>query len=476
MDQQATPSPAAHRAVDFARSSRARSVADLAEFIRRPSVSAASDGAPVRRCAEWLATHLRQVGISRVKLTPGARHPAVLAATPYRPGRPTVLVYGHYDVQPPEPLAEWRSPPFEPRTDGRYIFGRGASDDKGPVLAYVKALEAWVATSGQPPLNVVLLIDGEEEIGSPGLVPLLERHRHELSADVAVMSDTRMVDAHHPAISYAERGKLDLEIAVSGPRSDLHSGMFGGAVHNPIQVLADLVSSLHDRQGRVAVGGFYDEVRRVSARERAHLRRFGPDDATVLRQAAAPAGWGDPGYSLYERTTIRPAITLNGIRGGYQGPGGKSVIPSTAAVKVNIRLVPDQDPGRIEAQVRAHLRRVAPPTVRVDVRRRAAAAPVVLDRFHPAIAAAGRAYRRGFGAAPVLLRSGGTIPVVALLKDRLHIPTVLMGFSLPGDHIHAPNERFLLDNYMRGIETVVWFLAEIGGSHDHRLPLSCRSR
>jgi acetylornithine deacetylase/succinyl-diaminopimelate desuccinylase-like protein len=454
---------AARRAVDYARANRERFVTDLADFVRHSSVSARREGAAaVRRCADWLTAHLQRIGLRSVRLLPGDRHPAVWAASRRDPGRPTVLIYGHYDVQPPEPFAAWRSPPFRPLVDGAYMVGRGTSDDKGPVLAHIKAIESYLQTSSELPVNVVLLVEGEEEIGSPGLERLLDTHRDLFRADVAVMSDTRMLGARRPAISYSERGKLDLEVAVTGPGEDLHSGSFGGAVHNPIQALCEIVASLHDANGTVAVPGFYEQVRPVGPDERAYLARVGPGDRKILKDAHAPAGWGEQGYSLYERTTIRPALTLNGIRGGYLGSGGKSVIPSRASVKVNIRLVPDQDPDRVEKHVRAHLARVTPPTVRTTVRRRAAAHAAVLDRTHPAVSAAATAYLRGFGTRPVLVRSGGTIPIVSLLRRRLHIPTVLMGFALPDDRMHAPNERFLLANYTRGMETVIWFLAELG--------------
>ena len=402
-----------------------------------------------------------------VRLLPGERHPAVWAASPRIPGRPTVLAYAHYDVQPPDPLDAWETPPFQATLRYGHLHGRGTSDDKGPLMAHLKAIEAYLATSRRLPVNLVMLLEGEEEIGSPGLARLLADPGVTAGADVAVMSDTRMLGRRLPAISYSERGSVSLELEVRGPSEELHSGAFGGAVHNPIQALCKIVATLHDRRGRVAIPGFYDRVRRLPPAERSLMRRTGPPDAAILREAHVPAPWGEPGFSLYERTTIRPALTLNGITGGYQGTGPKSVIPPKASVKMNIRLAADQDPGEVESQVRAHVRSVTPATVHTTVRRLgSSAAPAVLQRRHPAMAAASAAYTRGFGAPPRFVRSGGTIPIVAMLEEHLGIPTVLMGFALPGDRMHAPNERFFLPNFLRGIETAIWFLAEVGRRHE----------
>jgi acetylornithine deacetylase/succinyl-diaminopimelate desuccinylase-like protein len=405
--------------------------------------------------------------MDQVRILPGARHPAVWGASRRVPRRPTVLVYAHYDVQPADPLDAWHTPPFEPTLRSGHLHGRGTSDDKGPLMAHVKAIESYLAAAGCLPVNVIVLFEGEEEIGSPGLERLLAEHTALIDADVAVMSDTRMLGRGRPAISYSERGSVSLELEVRGPAEELHSGEFGGVVHGPIQALCEIVASLHDHRGRVAIPGFYDRVRRLGRSERAFMARMGPSDKSILRDAHVPAPWGEPGYSLYERTTIRPALTLGGILGGYGGPGPKSVIPPTASVKMNIRLAADQDPGEIEALVRDHVRGVTPATVRTTVRRLGSPAPpAVLQRAHPAMAAASAAYAKGFGAPPRLVRSGGTIPIVAMLKERLGIPMVLMGFALPGDRMHAPNERFFLPNFLRGIETAIWFLAEVARRHE----------
>jgi acetylornithine deacetylase/succinyl-diaminopimelate desuccinylase-like protein len=437
-------------------------VDELAELVRVPSVSGRPEhAAGVRRCAEQLAAELRRIGLEGVELLPGARHPAVVARGHAEAGRPTVLVYGHYDVQPAEPLEHWRTAPFDPVVRGGHLLGRGAADDKGQLLAHVKALESYLATPGRLPVNIICLFEGEEEIGSPGLGALLARHRDRLRADVAAMSDTRMLAPDRPAITYALRGSLGIEVEVEGPPRELHSGNFGGAVHDPVQALCAIVDTLADREGRVAVPGFYDRVRRWNAAERERMRRTWPSDRQILRDAGVDRPWGEPGYTLYERTTIRPALIVNGISGGYQGPGGKSIIAPSARAKLQFRLVPDQRPEEIDRLVRRHLARVVPATVRHRVRSAPGAKPAVVDRSHVAMTAAARAYERAFGRRPVFVRSGGTIPVVSLLEELYGIPTVMMGFALPTSRIHAPNERFHLPTFFRAIETCIWFFDEL---------------
>jgi acetylornithine deacetylase/succinyl-diaminopimelate desuccinylase-like protein len=451
---------------------RRRWLAELAELVRIPSVSSQPrHAADVRRCAAWLADHLRRIGVPRVDVLPTPGHPLVRAVAPGPPGSPTVLVYGHYDVQPVEPLDEWRSPPFSGEIRGDWMLGRGASDDKGPLFAHVKALETFLRRGG-PPVTVKLLLDGEEEIGNPHLEPFLKRHVRSLAADVALISDTRMLAPDRPAITYGLRGSLAFELEVSGPPRDLHSGAFGGAIHNPLQALCEIIARLHDEQGRIAIPGIYGRVRPVGPGARERLRRDGPSEAEILRDAGVERGWGEPGHTLYERTTIRPALTVNGITGGHQGPGGKGIIPARAVAKLSFRLVPDQTPAEVERQLRAWLKRVAPPTVRVALRVRPGVPAVVIDRRHPAMRAAAAACCEGFGAPPVFLRSGGSIPVVEQLQRILGIPTVLLGLSLPGDRIHAPNERFYLPNFFRGIVTSRRFLERIARANLVETPQS----
>jgi acetylornithine deacetylase/succinyl-diaminopimelate desuccinylase-like protein len=454
---------------------RRRQVDELRAFVRFPSVSAQPRRAgDVRRCALWLAGLLRRVGLDHVRVfrTPG--HPIVCADWLRAPGRPTLLIYGHYDVQPAEPLVAWHVPPFGAVVRGGALYGRGACDDKGQMLAHVMALDARLRARGRLPVNVKCLFEGEEEIGSPNLAPFLARRRRAFAADAAVMSDTPMAAADRPALTYSLRGGLGLELMVRGPRHDLHSGNFGGAIHNPLQALCEIIAGLHDGRGRVAVPGFYDRVRPVPPEEWAFMARNSPGDAGVLREAGAARGWGEEGYTLHERRTIRPALTVNGVTGGYQGPGGKGVIPAVASAKISFRLVPDQDPHEIAALFRRHVARVAPPAVSCAVRTLLAARPAVVDRRHPAMLAAAAACRAVFGKEPALHRGGGTIPAASILRGLLGVPVVLMGFAPPGSNIHAPDEHMPLPTYFKAVAACARFLDELaaapagrGGADDH---------
>lgn len=454
----------------YSRVNLSRFLSELKEFVRFSSVSAQPKYAvDVKKCAAWLANHLQQVGLEYVKVVPTLRHPLVYAEWRHAPGCPTVLIYGHYDVQPVDPLKEWAFPPFEPKVSGNYLYGRGASDDKGQLFAHVKALEGYLRAERALPVNVKCLFEGEEEIGSPNLIPFLQRNKRALNADVAVLSDMSIPAPNRPAITYAMRGTLNVELELRGSEQDLHSGTFGGSIHNPLQVLCEIIARLHDSNGRVAIPGFYDGVRRVSEEERAYMARMGPSDAQILREGEVAEGWGELGYTLYERTTIRPALTVNGVFGGYQGTGPKAVIPARAVVKLDFRLVPEQDPRKINRLFRQYIARITPSTVRFAIRTHLLAKPAIVNQSHPSIRSAAVAYREGFGAMPVFIRSGGTIPVVNTIQETLGIPTVLMGFGLPDDRIHAPNERFYLPNFFNGIKTCIWFLSEIGAKRGLRI-------
>jgi acetylornithine deacetylase/succinyl-diaminopimelate desuccinylase-like protein len=454
-------------ALAYARAHRPRSLMELKQFVRFPSISAQPRHAEdVKKCADWLANQLCRAGLEDVSVIATRRHPLVRAAWRGASASPTVLIYGHYDVQPVDPIGEWHSPPFEPTVRGKDLFGRGACDDKGQMFAHVKALEAYLQTPHRLPVNVKCLFEGEEEIGSPNLIPFVAGNREALAADVAVLSDTRMLAPNRPALNYAERGALYLELELRGPEQDLHSGNFGGVVHNPLQGLCETVAALHDADGRIAIPGFYANVRHWGREERVRMARTGPSDAQILRAARAKRGWGESGHTLYERLTIRPALTVNGITGGYQGPGGKGVVPARAQAKLSFRLVPDQDPREIDRLFRAYIARIVPSTLRATVRTLSGAKPALVDPKHPAMAAAALAYRKGFGTPAVLLRSGGTIPILNTFQEMLGIPTVLMGFALPDDRIHAPNEKFHLPNFYNGIATCIWFLAAIGAGRN----------
>jgi acetylornithine deacetylase/succinyl-diaminopimelate desuccinylase-like protein len=449
-------------AIRFARANRSRFVAELKEFVRFPSVSA--DPArrdDARRCAQWLAGRLRGIGLREVRLHETTHNPLVTASWLGAPGRPTLLIYGHYDVQPADPLDQWRTPPFEPDVRGDYLFGRGASDDKGQLWTHVKAIESLIKTTRALPVNVRCLFEGDEEVGSYGLVEFLKTDPPEARADLAVISDMAMLARNHPALTHALRGVLSFEITVRGPARDLHSGMYGGVVQNPLEALCDVVAKMHALDGRIAIPGVYDQVRELPAPERRRMAAGGPSDQRIAADAGIDTPRGESGYSLYERLTVRPSLTVNGLTGGYQGPGSKSVIPAKASAKLSIRLVPDQDPAAVKRAIAVFIGRMAPPGVKVDVVFGKSARPILLDRRHPGQQAAARALRRGFGVAPVFLRSGGTVPVVQVFHETKGMPTVLMGFGLRDDRMHAPNERFLLTNLYRGIETSIWFLHEL---------------
>jgi acetylornithine deacetylase/succinyl-diaminopimelate desuccinylase-like protein len=448
------------RALEYARRNRPRFLAELKEFARFPSISSQpKHAADLKKCAAWLAGHLRHLGLDSVRVIPTRGHPIVFASWQRAPGRPTVLIYGHYDVLPADPLGEWHTPPFVPTVRNNDLYGRGACDDKGQMFTHLKALESYLKTERKLPVNVRCLFEGEEEIDSPNLRTFIVRNQRALRASAAVMSDSTILAPDRPAITYAERGVLRLELEVQGPRQDLHSGIFGGAVHNPLQALCEVMGTFHDAEGRISIPGLYDDVRRWSEGERAYMARAGPQDKQILRDAQSESGWGEHGYSLYERTTLRPALTLNGIVGGYQGTGVKAVIPARALAKLSFRLVPDQDPEKVELLFRDHIARVTPPSVKSRVRKLSSAKPALVNRDHPAVQAAAFAYRKGFGASPVFLRLGGTLPVVNTFQEVLGIPTVLMGFALPDDHLHSPNEKLHLPNFYNGIATSIWFLA-----------------
>ena len=440
------------------RAGRSRALRDLAAFVRIPSVSAdAAHAEDVRRCTRWLSSRLDRIGMDRVRICAGKRQPLVLAEWRRGPGRPTVLLYAHFDVQPPGSAAEWTSPPFEPTVRGSYLHGRGASDDKGQLLAHLAAIDACLRV-GPLPVNVLALFDGEEEIGSPGLPAFLENNRRALHADVALVSDTRMLGPTRPAITYSLRGNVSMTIRASGPRRDLHSGSFGGAVPNPARGLAAVLARLHHADGGIAVTGMYDSVRTLKPAERARMRAEGPSDVTVLRDAGIGVGWGEPGFTSFERTTIRPSLTIERL---VAGSPGKAVIPASADARVSVRLVPDQEPQEIEHLLACYVTSVGArvaPGVRFEVRTVARTSPVVVDRSHQGVAAAARAYRTAFGRAPAFLRSGGSIPAVAALREQLGVETVLMGFALPSDGTHGPNERFHIPTFFRAMEASVHVL------------------
>ncbi len=450
------------RPIDYASQNRDAAVARLVEFLRIPSVSAVPEHrADVRRAADWLAQRLAAAGADQVRIDDTPGHPVVLARAAGPPDGLRVLVYGHYDVQPADPIEAWTSGPFAPTVRDGNVYARGASDDKGQVLAHIDALEAYSRTVGRPPVTLLFVIEGEEEIGSPNLASWLIDHASELAADVALVSDTAMLGPDQPTLTYGLRGLCYLEVEVRGPAHDLHSGQYGGAVVNPANALCAMIAALHDAEGRVAVPGFYDAVRPLAPEERQALARV-PFDEAVFRAATGRAGgYGESGYSTVERLWARPTLDVNGIVSGWTGVGAKTVLPAFATAKISARLVPDQEPAGIGRLLREHLERIAPPGVQVTVRELHGAAPVIVDRRLPAVQAAAWALEQVFGQPAVFAREGGTVPVVATLQSLLHIPPVLIGFGLPDDHVHGPDEKFGLEQLARGTLTLTLLLERL---------------
>jgi acetylornithine deacetylase/succinyl-diaminopimelate desuccinylase-like protein len=436
------------------------SLTGLKEFLSIPSVSTKPDhAADVRRCATWLADRLKQAGLkAEIRETGG--HPVVLAKNEHRPGRPTVLFYGHYDVQPPEPLEKWVTKPFEPAVRDGAIYARGAADDKGQVWAHVEAIAAWQQHGGLP-VNLTMLVEGEEEIGSENLERWVRDHRDELKADIALISDTNQFARGVPAITYGLRGLVYCEVFVTAADHDTHSGLYGGSIPNPANVLVEMLATLHDRDGCVTIPGFYDAVKPLADAEREAWRKLPFDETQWLRQLKLEQGYGETGYSTLERRWARPTCDINGLTSGYQGHGAKTIIPSTASAKVSMRLVPDQDPLKIVTAFEQAMRDRAPKTVMVEFARHGLAGPVLVPREGKAMQLAAEALKEGFGTAPTLIREGGSIPVVGLIKSTLGIDTLLIGFGLPDDRVHSPNEKFDLDALHKGTRTAAFLYGKL---------------
>ena len=415
----------------------------------------------VHRCAEHVADLLREIGLNNVTLFPTKGHPVVYADWLEAGDAPTALLYGHYDVQPPEPLELWDTPPFEPTVRDGNIYARGSADDKGQIFLQLMAIEAHLKTSGRLPTNVKIIIEGEEEVGSPNLDKFIQDHRDLLKADIGLISDTSMYAPGVPSLDYGLRGLAVLQVEITSAAGDLHSGLFGGAIANPIQVLAQLISDLKDREGRVTIPGFYDDVVPISDYERRALAALPFDETKYLGEIGALAPFGEPGYTTLERVWARPTFEINGIWGGFSGEGSKTVLPNFAAAKISCRLVPNQDPDKITRILSSHLAAIAPASVKIEVIPLLGGKPALTPLDHPALEAAATAIERGFGKRPVFTRSGGSIPVVATLQSELGIPTVLMGFCLPDCNAHAPNERMNLANFYAGSRTAAAFWEEL---------------
>ncbi len=427
---------------------------DLFEFLRFPSVSAKSEHkGDVAACGEWLKNHLAGIGLtSAIHATGG--HPIVTAE--YMAGKhlPTILYYGHYDVQPAEPFNLWTTPPFEPQVRDGYIYGRGSCDDKGQTFAHVKGLEAILKSTGSLPVNVKMLIEGEEEGGgTANLSKFIKDNAKMLAADIVVVSDTSQFNKELPAVTFGLRGISSVEVFVYGPDRDLHSGAFGGAIANPVNVLCAMIGSLHDKNGKITIPGFYKSVKLPTKWERAQFKKLPYNEAKYKKMLGVSALQGEKGYTTYERTWVRPTLDVNGITGGYQGEGGKTIIPAMASAKITMRLVPDMDPRDIAKKLEKHLKKIAPKSVRVAMNFHGGAGAVVVPTDGPWLEAAGRAIKTGFGKAPVFMKEGGSIPVAGDFKSSLGIDTIFIGFGQNDDNIHSPNERFRVIDFERGCRT-----------------------
>ena len=434
----------------------------LVQFLRIPSVSAdPAHAADVRRAAEWVAAELAVLPHVELIEAPG-RHPLVYAESVAAPGKPTLLLYGHYDVQPPDPLELWHSPPFEPVIRDNNIYARGACDDKGQTLILLTAVRQLIERDGRLPCNIKILIEGEEESGGEHITAYVPGHTRELAADAALICDTEMFAPGLPALCVGLRGIVYGEIHVQGPAQDLHSGVYGGVAPNPVMAVAEILTALKNRDGHITIPGFYDAVRAPSPEESRAWATLPFDEEHYRRtEVGASALTGEPGYSVFARTWARPTLEVHGIRGGFTGEGAKTVIPATAVAKVSLRLVPDQDPATAVEQIQAAIAAATPRGVTAEFRLLHGAPPASVDPSHPLLAKAAAALTEAFGRETVYIRSGGSIPIVGLFQEALGIPSILMGFGLPDDGLHSPNEKFHLPNFHQGIETVEKFLLSL---------------
>ncbi|MEM1126217.1 MAG: dipeptidase [Bacteroidota bacterium] len=448
-------------ALSYATDHQDRFVEELEAWLRIPSISTDPAYADeVRRAGTWLADHLRSLGLQHVELHDTDGHPILFAAHEIDPLKPTVLIYGHYDVQPPDPVELWDTPPFEPTRKNGDLYARGASDDKGQLFMHVKALEAYLQAEQDPPVNIKLLIEGEEESGSVSIGPFMDAHADLLTADVALVSDTALFAKGVPSITAGLRGMAYVEVTLTGPNRDLHSGVYGGAVENPINALCRLIAGLHDEHHRVTIPGFYDRVRPLSEDERAMIRDLPFDASAWLGEVGVQHGKTEAGYHPLEGTGARPTLDVNGIWGGYIGRGAKTVLPSEAHAKISMRLVANQDPEEIAEKLQAHLEAQTPPTMTLTFKRHHGGYPVLVETDSTAMQAAAEAMEGVYGQRPYFTREGGSIPIVADFKKRLGIDTVLMGFGLNSDALHSPNEHFGLDRFRDGIQASIRFLQQ----------------
>src|SRR5215472_6544578 len=450
--------------IDFINTNRDKYVDELKAYLAIPSISALPEhAADVKRAAEWTADEMRRIGMQNVRLIDTPGFPVVYGDWLGASGAPTILFYGHYDVQPVDPLNLWESPPFEATVRDGEIYARGAADDKGQVFMHLKAIEAHLKNGGQLPVNLKLIVEGEEEVGSANLDDFIRSNKSQLAADVVVISDSAMFDRGVPSICYSLRGLVYCQIDVRGTKSDLHSGVFGGAVINPNMALVQILAQMKDRGGRIKVPNFYEDVRELSAEEREAWKKLPFNEKKYKKDLGAPKLFGESGYTTLERVWARPTFDINGMIGGFTGEGAKTVIPAVSMAKVSMRLVPDQDPDKITKSFEEYVHKVAPKSVEVKVTRLHGAKPWLTEYNSPYVQAAGRAIEKGFGRPPVFCREGGSIPVVSTFKEELGLPSVLFGVGLPDENAHAPNEKLDLENFHNGVVASAILYNEIAG-------------
>ncbi|MGN7385683.1 dipeptidase [Sporosarcina sp. SAFN-015] len=436
-------------------SKREEHLEQLKDFLRIPSISALSEHKPdMQKAAEWLKDSFHQAGLENLSIDETEGHPVVYGDWLHAEGKPTILFYGHYDVQPVDPVNLWESGPFEPEVRDNKLYARGASDDKGQVFMHVKAVEALMNENGSLPVNVKFIIEGEEEIGSPNLEKYIEENKEKLAADIIVISDTGMYGPGKPAICYGLRGLAGVQIDVKGAKGDLHSGIYGGGVQNPIHAISEILASFHDKEGTIAVEGFYDDVRPLADEERAAYEALNFDEDALKQEIGVGELFGEKGYSYLERTWTRPTLEVNGVFGGFSGEGIKTVLPSEAGAKITCRLVPDQDPEDIVKKLKAHIEEHKPAGVTVTVSEFDKGKPFITPFDHPAIQAAGKSYEKVYDVPTAFTRMGGSIPIVAAFDEILNLPVVLMGFGLSSENFHAPNEHFHLENFDKGLRVI----------------------
>ncbi len=452
-----------NKVIDFINTNRDRYVHELKTYLAIPSISALPQHKDdVRKAAQWTAEELTRVGLEHVRLEETPGHPIVYGEWLHAEGAPTILFYGHYDVQPVDPVDLWESPPFEATIRDGEIYARGAAEDKGQIFMHFKAIEAHMKQNGRLPVNMKVLLEGEEEVGSENLDDFIRAHRDLLKADVVVISDSPMFDRGVPSICYGLRGLAYFQIDVRGSDSDLHSGSFGGAVANPAIVLAQILAQMKDKGGRIKIEGFYDDVVELTEEERAAWKQLPFNEKQYQRELGAPKLFGESGYSTLERIWARPTFEVNGLLSGFTGEGAKTVLPAVAMAKVSMRLVPNQDPDKVAAQFEAYVKKVAPKTVDVKVTRMHGGRPWMTDYHNDYVQAASRAIEKGFGQKPVFNREGGSIPVVFTFQQELGLPSVLFGVGLPDENAHAPNEKLDLGNFHNGVIASAILYEEIG--------------